>query len=518
MRAMNRIVILLVLFFLLMNVCVPLFSSDRIDLSFLRYSVFNNTDLIFLTETSAHHKFVDKDTLTEYDSSEDFELAVYPIENLSGSLKQYFSSTDKSSSFLFYRVSNQITQGYLSINVLSGIDLHYNRARESYYHFYKGLQLRANIHNRLIFWGRWWGGHFNGDLDYVRNKSHLLNGFYKDHSNHTRIYINRLAGQIRYHSAFGKLAVGRDKFNIGNNIAGSIIINDDCNEYGYFSSEINLGRIRLSFLHGMLIPDREDDLYPYRSYNEKHIALHQIDLDIHRNLNVFFGENIVYGNRGIDLSYLLPHTFYRITEHNLRDRDNVKIYCGLEWTFRERHFFYFNFILDELRKSEIFTDWWGNKYAAQLGYTHYLSSSESNFLRDRISFELTAVRPWTYTHKTLPTKYSHDGTGLGFPKGSNLVQISSEINKKILPCLNFKTFWSLTRQGDLGNCYSINYDYRPKDTAKWLEGEKSDFLDGRIVFELIPSSHHRLKFGLDFKQVNKSSMNTEYVVSYQTIY
>ncbi len=182
----------------------------------------------------------------------------------------------------------------------------------------------------------------------------------------------------------------------------------------------------------------------------------------------FLGEHIVYGNRNFDLNYLLPLSFYRVIEHNLADRDNALIFGGLNFHF-SKHTFYTNFILDEFKKSEILGNWWGNKYAVQFG----ASFSFANYIK-RFGVEITAVRPWLYTHYILENKFSHDGISLGFPDGSNLAQTAAEMEFSLRKNLSLVTHFSYTVQGSVGNSFSINYKTREKDTANWLEGSKTD--------------------------------------------
>ena len=176
--------------------------------------------------------------------------------------------------------------------------------------------------------------------------------------------------------------------------------------------------------------------------------------------------------------------------------------------------FYVNFILDELSKSKIFSDWLGNKYAIQLGNSYLIDRDKDS----RITIEFTAVRPWLYTHKILHNKYSHDGIGLGFSDGSNLIQIAGEFNYGLSKSLIANIHSSYTKQGSLGNDFSINYETRPDDTADWLEGEKTKKVEVRTVLKWQPLTHHKVLFGHSATRISDNDIEHQLSMSYQASY
>ena len=271
-------------------------------------------------------------------------------------------------------------------------------------------------------------------------------------------------------------------------------------------------------MHGTLIPDSTNVDYLgetiYKDYDDKYIAVKKLDWRPNNKIHFFAGEEVIYGGRSIEPSYLLPQTFLRATEHNLRDRDNVLIFCGMNLKPFSHSTFYLNFILDELSKSKIFTDWWGNKYAIQLGNSYLIDRKKDS----RIIIEFTAVRPWLYTHKILHNKYSHDGIGLGFPDGSNLIQVAGEFNCNLLKSLTANIHSSFTKQGSLGNDFSINYETRPDDTASWLEGEKTEKIEIRTVLKWQPLTHHKVLLGHSVTRVDDNDIEHQLSISYQASY
>lgn len=496
-----------------------LFSNSYHNISFLSPEIKTKTYLLNLQQQPDKDTIFIEESITESNFSSPFTS----LTSFRNALSEFVSSTEQRNSIFDYSVKDT-PNGRLQVSLIAGADYHSN-FDEHYLNFYRGVQLKANFNNRLLMWGNWWAARFQGDLDYAEATSPLIKGWYKSHNIQTYTNLNRINGQITYLFDFGNLTIGRGTHQIGDSISGSIILNNESNDYGYFSSELLFGKLSLHFLHATLIPDNPDSNYDYLRYVNKFLVLHHIKYQARKNLSFYFGEEIIYANRSIDASYLLPHTFYRITEHNLRDLDNVLIYTGFQWQASDIFYFYGSLILDELKKSEIFGDWWGNKYALQGGIAMRYGSGIFSNDRIRTVLEFTAVRPWMYTHNSDPTIFSHDGIGLGFSgagvgdyKGSNLIQGAGELNIPLFANLSFDQFFSYTIQGSLGESFSINYNDRPKDTAKWLEGDKRKITRGKTALSFSLFSHHKLKVGLDWHRVDNNDWNQELIISYQAKY
>ena len=78
-------------------------------------------------------------------------------------------------------------------------------------------------------------------------------------------------------------------------------------------------------------------------------------------------------------------------------------------------------MIDELKTSEMFNDWGGNRWAVQAGI--HLAHSIFSFPVD-YRLEFTAVRPWAYTHRAPQFgTYTHNTRPLGFTSGPNSRQL-----------------------------------------------------------------------------------------------
>ena len=523
---MKRIIVLFLLLY-----AISIFAQYR-NISWNSPQLTSNNSISFLEKNLDESKLFTMKNITVLRESSTFNFALFSWHDFKHSVDNFFSQNDSSNFLLYhtpdYHFKETKNFGYpkistihpsipprslLRFSLITGSDFAV-KDDTNYYFAYYGTKLSGYINRRLFFYGYWWAGHFAGDTDYARS-SPLIDSWTQNSSDSDQIHLDNITGKISYigKGDFWSASVGRGKYEIGSNIGGSIILNDDCNDYGYFSNKFIFKELYISFLHATLIPD-STNYEDIKKYTDKFLVVHKIGWTPNNNFELFLGEEVIYGNRNIEVSYLLPLTFWRATEHNLADRDNVLIFAGMNWKPINKNLIYFNFILDELRKSEIFGDWWGNKYALQMGNS-YTFDQQRNL---KLSLEFTAIRPWVYTHKILHNKFSHDDIGLGFPDGSNLIQFAGEFNFDIQKNLNFNINSSFTRQGSLGNNFSINYNDRPSDKAEWLEGDITNRLSICPVITWQPLAHHRLKVGLTSIQIEEEDMENEIFISYQAIY
>jgi hypothetical protein len=382
------------------------------------------------------------------------------------------------------------------INFLAGYD-HAVFEDDSYGFWYKGMRLGATINEDFGINTTWWNGVFLGDPDAIIADSPLIDGWVNKVNDKVR--LDNLSADLFYHRPSYTFALGRGRFQVGNSISGSIILNDRVNDYGYFIAEGRFGNLQLSMLQGQLmatepLPLYDDEAYPElnkKNYPEKYIALHRVAYTIDQRLELSFGETVVYGNRAPDPNYLLPQGFWRVAEHNLRDRDNVMIFGGVEYRTRQRGFTcYTNALIDEMRYGEIFGNWWGNKYALQTGMQFATGGTTA-------CLEFTAVRPWTYTHYLPYGNYTHDGRPLGHPQGSNLLNYSLELSQKLHHGISFVSNTSYLRQGATGNSPDLNYIELIEDidhtTADWLQGGITNTWEQNTSLQIDLFAYHRLR-------------------------
>lgn len=445
-----------------------------------------------------------RDSLSIYGKGLSHPFASLPL--LSDAITDAFRLGNPKYSLLGYESPDGLLQ--TELNFIAGLEP--VLADENYSFLYKGFTLKAKHGQHVQMNTEWWQGMFFGDQT-AATGSELLDGYYSWNSG--KRSVDNLTGSLGYSANNLTLALGRGNFSIGNSISGSIVANDEVNDYAYIIAEGRSGAFTLSFMHSSLQSDSTFSLYDNpslnsKNYPDKYLALHQLAFRPRNNINLFVGETIIYGNRGIDLNYLLPNAFWRATEHNLWDRDNVLIFAGGSWRPWNPLFLYGQIALDEFSYGKLLTNWWGNKYAVQGGARCSLPSFLPGSMQHDVTAEITAVRPFTYTHYMAHTMYSHDGKLLGYPKGSNIVDFSALLRIPLSAWLQWQSGVSYNLQGSFGSNWKQNYhevfpgELLEEGTATWFQGQKTRTTELKSSILLDLFAHHRFLAGFKTRHID----------------
>ncbi len=392
---------------------------------------------------------------------------------------------------LQYAYSDSSLSYRLETNFFTGWDQRWDPAGAYGLHSL-GLRVNSTFNGKFRARGVYWNGKFYGDKA-AASHSPLIDGSGSTSTNN--VYADNINGELSYNGEHFSASLGRGRFQIGNSLSGSIVLSDQLNEYDYALLEQRVGQFSFSFLHASLMADTlVAGLHP-----AKYAAIHQLTWQPKPSLDVFYGETVTYGNR-IDLSYLLPIIHTREGRYSTAEADNRNVYGGVNFRPANDLTLYATMLLDELTLSKLLSNWWGNKYAIQLGTSWNLPLRWQSE-KPRLGLEFTAVRPWTYTHYTNVTMYSQDGRPLGYAKGSNLLDATTELNFPLPWNSRWDSQFSCTWQGSRGNDWRVNYrtEFPPGITntapAYWLEGDLSVITVWQNTLRIGVMAHHQFLLG-----------------------
>ncbi len=415
------------------------------------------------------------------------EFLLQDWKTIKASLLELFSLQEPKHALLQYSYADSSLRYQMESNGISQMDAF--SAPEGKCVVYS-LGLRVNsvfnqrIRARAIFLNTW----FDGDQEAIA-VSPLVDGYHI--TTHTGIYTDKLNGELSYNDDHFSAALGRGRFQIGNSISGSVVLSDRVSEYDYALLEQRVGQFSFSFMHGTL----KADTLKNGNFPAKYAAVHQITWQPKPSLDVFYGESVFYGNR-VDFSYILPANYWRVGKYRA-DPDNLNLYGGMNFRPTENWNLYWTILLDELTPRKFFSNWWGNKYAIQTGAAWDLPFLNFNPAeKPRLALEFTAVRPWTYTHYENIAMFSHENRSLGYSKGSNLLDITAELNLPLPSKMRWDSQFSFTWQGSEGNDWRENYrDAFPTDIintaeAFWLDGDLSRIPMWQNTLRIGTFAHH----------------------------
>lgn len=222
-----------------------------------------------------------------------------------------------------------------------------------------------------------------------------------------------------------KMQLGHDKNFIGDGYR-SLFLSDYSAPYTFLKINTKIWKINYTNLFADMNAGyiQMDSLRGER-YNRKIFSMHHLSVNIRPNLTIGVFEAIMTGPKNGDstdtqwqLSYFNPVIFYRYIEQYHGSKDNAFVGLDYKWNFL-RHFslygqFLFDeFVLDEVKSS---SKWWANKQAFQVGLKYINAFGVKNL---DLQSEFNYARPYTYSHITNYTSYTHYNQALAHPVGAN---------------------------------------------------------------------------------------------------
>ena len=351
-----------------------------------------------------------------------------------------------------------------------------------------------------------------GDEGYVEDHPILKGSWSQKKADEPR-YSDRTGGELAWHTNSIDITFAQQSVEWGYGESGRLILSSDPEPYPYLALQKDWGWGRYISLHGKLQSFQQDTLTDgYPVYPDKWLAAHRLEFTIWKKLTIGFNENFIYGNRYADWSYMIPFNFYRAVQHKLRDRDNATISIDAEYLVWKGIKIYGTVFLDEFKRSELGTNWYGNKQAFLAGF-YWVDPVHLNNTSIRI--EYTAIMPWVYTHKYAINSYTTDYNSLGHWSGPNsevyYVHVNKEWHQRFNTGVKFRQ-WKKGNNypnenigGDIlvGHGTLLGSQTEPRETRKFLEG--------------ILTEEQRFEFYGNYEIFNDFYLSGRYSLSHLTI-
>ena len=195
----------------------------------------------------------------------------------------------------------------------------------------------------------------------------------------------------------------------------------------------------------------------------------------------------------IEPHYLIPMAAFRPREYSLGSADNALLGAQLShqgrWRRGQRVTAYGQVLLDELLVSKLLerNGWWGNKWGVLMGMSSLSRTGKFGWL-----IEGAAVRPWTYTHNTLPLSYSHLHQPLGHPGGANFVEGRARIRAVVREVYTVRLSYLHRTQGrSVGGGESL-LSYAAGEMP-WTSFSERDGEEGHVLGQGVRSRVSRLE-------------------------
>jgi hypothetical protein len=182
---------------------------------------------------------------------------------------------------------------------------------------------------------------------------------------------------------------------------------------------------------------------------KKYAAMHHLDVNVTKWLNIGLFEGIVFGQRNrFEFGYLNPVIFYRSAEQQNGSPDNAVLGVDAKANLVKHVQLYGQLILDEFKLNELKKKWWGNKFGFQLGAKYIDAFGIANL---DLQGEWNRVRPFTYSHDDSVANYTNYNQPLAHPLGANFNELIGIVRYQPIPRLMVQAKAIYYKQGkDVG--------------------------------------------------------------------
>jgi hypothetical protein len=291
---------------------------------------------------------------------------------------------------------------------------------ETLYQNSRGLTLRGRIANKIGFHAYLTENQEKTPMyvrDWVNRRQAVPGaGFYKPFKNTGYDFFDA-RGYFTFNvTKYIDVAFGYDRNFIGNGHR-SLMLSDMGNSYLFLKLNTRIWKINYQniFMDLHATHQRGGD----RLIAKKFAAVHHLDVDVTRWLNIGLFEAVIFGRKDrFDFGYLNPIIFYRSIEQQNGSFDNSIAGLDVKANLARRVQLYGQLTLDEFLLAEIKRNrgWWANKWGIQLGGKYINAFGVSNL---DLQLEHNRVRPFTYSHRDSVANYTHYNQPLSHPLGAN---------------------------------------------------------------------------------------------------
>ncbi|MBL7731353.1 MAG: hypothetical protein JNM88_09255 [Chitinophagaceae bacterium] len=295
---------------------------------------------------------------------------------------------------------------------------------ETLYQNTRGVSIRGRLANKIGFFSTITDNQEKTPLyvrDFVAARRAVPGyGFYKDFKTTGYDYFDA-RGYFTFNvTKYIDVAFGYDRNFIGNGHR-SLYLSDFGNANLFLKMNTRIWRINYQNLFMEL--HNADNRIGDKLIGKKYAAMHHLDMNITKWLNVGLFEGVIFGRQNrFDFGYLNPIIFYRSIEQQNGSFDNSVVGLDVKANIKKKVQVYGQLLLDEFNLTEIKAGdgWWANKFAMQIGAKYIDAFGVSNL---DLQLEHNRARPFTYSHGDSVANYTHYNQPLAHPLGANFSEV-----------------------------------------------------------------------------------------------
>jgi len=282
-----------------------------------------------------------------------------------------------------------------------------------------------------------------------------------------RIDFDEARGGVSYGWKWGSLSLVKDNFEWGNNYNGSNIFSGQQPSFAYISFKMKPAKwFEFNYIHGWLASQVIDSSQTHGSgsslrevFYPKYVAANMFTIRPVKNLNVSFGNSVVYSEKGVQPLYLIPFMLYPSADHastgagNNALGENSQMFLDLSCRSIPKTHLYGSLFIDEVNISQMFhpskqTNLFS--YKAGVRFTNLLVKNTS------LTFEYTRTNPWVYVHPIATTTFASNNYNMGNYLGQNSDEIFIGLKLKPFRGVTLDFGYSQARKGPVSPFIQVN--------------------------------------------------------------
>jgi hypothetical protein len=272
------------------------------------------------------------------------------------------------------------------------------------------------------------------------------------------------------------LAYGREYNQWGIGHTGNVLLSSNAQLYDQVKFIIRYWRFKYTHITAFLqyISPEARESIKSQSHIDQYWSGNRLEINIGRGIQLGLSEAVIYGDRSLQIGYLNPLSFFKSIEHYYGDRDNGILGIDLEWRMVSGLKIYAEWFIDDITTTKLGTDWYGNKFAYQLGFfiVNPFTLKDIDFM-----VEYDRIEPYVYTHTYMDyNKYKHYDTILGHYITPNSDHLFLRLRKRLSKFLEIGTDFETHRHGS--NLEERNVGGDPDRPFQSGDSPNAKFLDG----------------------------------------
>lgn len=265
---------------------------------------------------------------------------------------------------------------------------------------------------------------------------------------------SEMRGGISYTFKYGHVALIKDHLVWGNNYNGSNIFSGRTPSFAMI--KLNLKPVKwfeFNYFHGWLSSLEMDSVRSYYTgsvkrtvYRQKEISANIFTFTPIKNLNLSFGNSIVYSDLGFNGAYYIPLFFFKSLDHTYSNSNhggqNSQMFFDISSRNIKHLHLYGSAYVDEIAISRKDND------STQTNFISLKAGARLSFSNFTITGEYTRTNPAVYKHYIASTTFESNKFNLGHYLGANAEQIYAQITWKPIKKLKLSASYTENKKGE----------------------------------------------------------------------